>query len=161
MKRKIGDPVTIRSDLEVGTYDGIFANLEMCALKGRKAKIVKVGVATYGLDIFNGYVWTDEMFEDDLEQITSVEDLQVGDRITFKKGIEEIIIRINDGYFTTINEGSFEKEYYKMTNNFNYSNSDYDIIKVEHPNYTTIYEVQKRTMTKEEAEKEFDIEVVR
>lgn len=64
MKHTIGDRVTIREDLKVGSGLGMYVNQDMVAHHGKKAVIQQVFVHRYGIDLDGGeYFWTDEMFE--------------------------------------------------------------------------------------------------
>ncbi|WP_270525772.1 hypothetical protein [Longibaculum muris] len=65
MKFKVGDKVTIREDLEVGSVYGDWSlNCIMAYHKGRKAIIIKVNRGAYHIDLDGGlYSWTDEMLE--------------------------------------------------------------------------------------------------
>jgi hypothetical protein len=91
MKRKVGDTVTIKNDLEVGKKYGvdIFDN-HMLPYLGRKAKITKIyeHKNKYDLDIDDGgSYWTNEMFEDENKLNTDMKKHQfkVGDKVELPK----------------------------------------------------------------------------
>lgn len=66
LKHKIGDEVTIKSDLKVDEYYGVdMVVSKMIEYFGNKAKITRLLKDKYELDIDDGeWCWTDEMFED-------------------------------------------------------------------------------------------------
>lgn len=81
-KHEVGDVVFIRNDLEVGVVYGHcrFVN-GMAHLLGKRAVIFNHdGSGFYRIeteDAVNSFWWSDEMFEDDVEEPIETEDLGV------------------------------------------------------------------------------------
>lgn len=80
MKYKVGDRVKIREDLDTNKIYGSWdCSIDMARCGGRIATIVNCYDDSYHIDVDNeSYDWTDEMFENYIEDIEKEKTVDIG-----------------------------------------------------------------------------------
>ena len=160
MKFKVGDRVKVKKDLVTGKAYG--KDIFIDAMEKYKGKIVIIkAVFTYSYAIKEdrgNWAWTDEMFEDKKEY--TYEDLKespIGTKITFENKI--VLIKLNKGYYRENREAGIFRNSYDLRNlKDNFGNCG-EIIKIEEPEYKTVYVSKVEIL--DEAEKRYLRGVIR
>ena len=154
MKYKAGDKVKVRSDLEAGKrYGGDMFAEEMCKYEGKTLTIACVGQSIYAVKE-NFYNWTDEMFENKKYTYEDLKKSPIGTRVTFENG--EVLVKDEESHFKNVSKCRDIVNLYNLKDNY----SDLGkIIKIEEPEYKTVYEAKPEIL--DEAEKRYLRGVIR
>lgn len=157
MKFKVGDRVKVRKDLVNGKVYGkyIFIN-KMEKYKGKIVTIKAIFTNFYEIEEDRGaWYWTDEMFENKKQY--TYEDLKkspIGTKLTFENG--KFLIKDEKDFYENSGSCRYEEELKNLKDNDgNYGK----IIKIEEPEYKTVYEYKVEIL--DEAEKRYLREVIR
>ena len=157
MKFEIGDKVKVKNNLITGKLYG--TQSFVCNMEKYKSKIVtirNVYAHFYEIEEDRGvWYWTDEMFEN--EKQYTYEDLKkspLGTKITFEKG--EVLVKDEENYFENVHKCREIANLYNLKDNY----SDLGkIIKIEEPEYKTVYEAKLEIL--DEVEKRYLRGVIR
>lgn len=138
MKFKVGDRVRVRKDLKYSNfYGGARVNGEMANNKGKILTIIGIDGGTYSIEGSNWF-WTDEMFENKVGY--TYEDLKkspMGTKIFFESGY--ILTKTKKDYYE--NEIFYRESGDLKGLKDNCGNRLLGkIIKIEEPEYKTVYE---------------------
>lgn len=158
MKFKVGDRVRVRKDLKYNSfYGGVRVNSEMVNNKGKILTIIETYDGTYLME-GSAWFWTDEMFENKEEY--TYEDLRkspIGTKVIFENGI--VLIKLAERYYSENREAGIIRNSYDLKNlKDNFGNSG-KIIKIEEPEYKTVYEYKPEIL--DETEKRYLRGVIR
>lgn len=154
MKFKVGDKVRVRSDIEVDKMYGRDKFIdEMYKYKNKILTISCVGEEWYAVkeNLFN---WTDEML---IKVGYTYEDLKkspLGTKITFEDG--EVLVKNEENRFENVSRCRDIANLYNLKDDYNVSGK---IIKIEEPEYKTVYEAKVEIL--DEAEKRYLRGVIR
>ena len=157
MKFEIGDKVKVKNNLITGKLYG--TQSFVCNMEKYKSKIVtirNVYAHFYEIEEDRGVLyWTDEMFEN--EKQYTYEDLKkspLGTKITFENG--EVLVKDEENYFENVHKCREIANLYNLKDNY----SDLGkIIKIEEPEYKTVYEAKLEIL--DEVEKRYLRGVIR
>lgn len=145
MKFKIGDRVRVKKDLKYNNfYGGVRVNEEMVNNKGKILTIIGIDNGAYLVE-GSQWFWADEMFEKKEYTYEDLKKSPIGTKITLEKIQDKQLVKTapnrieNDDYRFFI--GDFEG-----LNTSNYGR----IIKIEEPEYTTVYEAKVEILDKAE-----------
>lgn len=153
MKFKVGDKIKVRKGLIVGgDYGDWYFCSSMEQWKGKIMTIREVRSDSYKVEE-NNWEWSEEMLERAEYTYGDLKKSPIGTKVTFEKGVA--LIKIKENFYT---------------NNFwNRSNEDLKdlyggrylgkIIKIEEPEYTTVYEAKVEIL--DEVEKRYLRGVIR
>ena len=154
MKFKVGDRVRVRKDLKYDNfYGGVRVNDEMVNNKGKILTIIGIDNGAYLME-GSQWFWTDEMFESKEYTYEDLKKSPIGTKITLEKIQDKQLVKTalnrieNDDYrffirdFEGLNTGNYGK-----------------IIKIEEPEYTTVYEAKVEIL--DEVEKRYLRGVIR
>ena len=157
MKFEIGDKVKVKNNLITGKLYG--TQSFVCNMEKYKSKIVtirNVYAHFYEIEEDRGvWYWTDEMFEN--EKQYTYEDLKkspLGTKITFEKG--EILIKDGEEYYESRNTWRVGENLKNLEDNEMILGK---IIKIEEPEYKTVYEAKLEIL--DEVEKRYLRGVIR
>lgn len=149
MKFKVGDRVRVRKDLKYNSfYGGVRVNDEMINNKGKILTIIGIDGRTYLME-GSSWFWTDEMFENKVEY--TYEDLKkspIGTKITFENG--EVLVKDDDGNYSNKKRWRDDSDLKGLKDKVNTLGK---IIKIEEPEYQTVYESKPEIL--DEAEKRY------
>ena len=145
MKFKVGDRVRVRKDLKYNNfYGGVRVNDEMVNNKGKILTIIGIDNGAYLME-GSQWFWTDEMFESKEYTYEDLKKSPIGTKITLEKIQDKQLVKTalnrieNDDYrffirdFEGLNTGNYGK-----------------IIKIEEPEYRTVYETKVEILDKVE-----------
>ena len=157
MKFEIGDKVKVKNNLITGKLYG--TQSFVCNMEKYKSKIVtirNVYAHFYEIEEDRGvWYWTDEMFEN--EKQYTYEDLKkspIGTKVTFENG--EVLVKDEENYFENVHKCREIANLYNLKDNY----SDLGkIIKIEEPEYKTVYEAKLEIL--DEVEKRYLRGVIR
>lgn len=147
MKFKVGDKVKVRKDLKPDKYyGGVRFDSDMRKMKGRTVTII----GAFDDDSYSVegsiFYWTDEMFENKDYTYEDLKKSPIGTKITFENG--SVLVETREGRFENyINYTDIE--FLKNLKDNSYGK----IIKIEEPEYTTVYERKEEIL--DEAEKRY------
>lgn len=148
MKYKAGDRVKVRSDLEVDKkYGEDYFIDEMYEYKSKTLTISKVGKCCYNVKE-NHFYWTDEMFESKDYTYEDLKKSPIGTKITFENG--EVLVKDDDGNYSNKKRWRDDSDLKGLKDKVNTLGK---IIKIEEPEYQTVYESKPEIL--DEAEKRY------
>lgn len=160
MKFKVGDRVRVRKDLKCNSfYGGVRVNDEMINNKGKILTIIGIDGRTYLME-GSSWFWTDEMFENKVEY--TYEDLKkspIGTKITFENKYVLMKTKEDGDQFTDNGCKNRSIEDLKDLRDNWFGGCYGKIIKIEEPEYKTVYESKVEIL--DEAEKRYLKGVIR
>ena len=159
MRFKIGDRVRVRKDLKCNNfYGGVRVNDEMVNNKGKILTIIGIDNGTYLME-GSTWFWADEMFESKEYTYEDLKKSPIGTKVTFEDG--EILIKLQKDYYNECSKHGYyrdEKDLKGLKDNCG-SCLLGKIIKIEEPQYTTVYKNKKEIL--DETEKRYLRGVIR
>lgn len=154
MKFKVGDRVKVREDLQENCYYGIArANDDMAKKRGQIFTIKKIDNKLYSMKECNWF-WSDEMLKKVEYTYEDLKKSPIGTKITFENGV--FLIELRDNYYES---KGFWREDIDLEGMEDTLGTLGKIIKIEEPNYTTVYEYKSEIL--DEAEKRYLRGVIR
>ena len=155
-KFKVGDRARVRKDLNEGRNFIINVDKEMTKFAGKIVTISKSwesydGNPRYQIKEISHWNWTDDMFENEEYTYEDLKKSPIGTKITFEN--RAVLLKLDGGYYRENRQvGMFRSSYDLINLKDNFGNSG-KIIKIEEPEYTTVYERKEEILN--EAEKRY------
>lgn len=155
MKFKVGDRVKVRENLESNKYYGeVRFDSDMERWRGKTVTIEKTWENNRYSIKEDFYLWTDEMFESIDYTYEDLKKSPIGTKITFENGA--VLVKDEENYFENVSRCRDIDNLYNLKDNY----SDLGkIIKIEEPEYKTVYETKGEIL--DEAEKRYLRGVIR
>lgn len=154
MKFKVGDRVKVRKDLKNNAfYGGNRVNEEMFMHRGQILTIRAIDGKNYLMEEDKWY-WNDEMFENKDYTYEDLKKSPIGTKITFENGT--VLVKDEEDYFENVSKSRDIANLYNLKDNYS---SLGKIIKIEEPEYKTVYEAKEEIL--DEAEKRYLRGVIR
>lgn len=163
MKFKVGDKVKIKDSLKEGGGFRLYVSEEMAEYKGKTVTIETITSSDkgiYEIEEDNGiWCWSDDMFEVAKYDYEDLKKSPIGTKVTFEDG--EILIKLQKDYYNECSKHGYyrdEKDLKGLKDNCG-SCLLGKIIKIEEPQYTTVYKNKKEIL--DETEKRYLRGVIR
>lgn len=157
MKFKVGDMVKIKDSLKEGNGFRFYVSEEMAEYKGKTVTIETITSSDkgiYEIEEDNGrWSWSGDMFEVAKYDYEDLKKSPIGTKVTFEDG--EILIKLQKDYYNECSKHGYyrdEKDLKGLKDNCG-SCLLGKIIKIEEPQYTTVYKNKKEIL--DEAEKRY------
>ena len=152
MKFKVGDRVKVRKDLKNNAfYGGNRVNEEMFMHRGQILTIRAIDGKNYLMEEDNWH-WNDEMLENKDYTYEDLKKSPIGTKITFKN--RKLFVKNGEDKFESPDDFTYI-DYFKDLTNYEFGK----IIKIEEPEYKTVYESKVEIL--DETEKRYLRGVIR